>query len=95
MSRMQPSIPVDGEPPIIGRAVFKTLIILAYPPGEGRRYEVFLIHVTAQDINHLHKNNTGFVIFVRTRKYLTVGKRMIVCLIVLDTYIVTGSMPQA
>ena len=82
---MQPSIPVDGESSIIGRAVFKTLIVVAYPPGKGRRNEVFLIHITAQDIDHLHKNNTGFVIFVRTRKYLTVGKRMIVCLVMLAT----------
>lgn len=81
---MQPSIPVDGESSIIGRVVFKALIIVAYPPGKGRRYNVFLIHVAAQNVDHLHKDNAGFLIFVWSGKYLSVGKRVIVSLVVFD-----------
>ena len=61
---MEPSVPVDGNRTIIVRAVLQALVIIADPPGESGGYKILLIHVAAEDIDHLAEDDAGLVVFV-------------------------------
>ena len=81
---MKSSVPVDGNGTIVVRAVLQALVIIADPPGESGGNQVFLIHVTAEDVNHFTENKACFLVFVGAGQHLSVGKRVVITLVMLN-----------
>ena len=69
---VEPSVVIEYDRAVIIRAMLKAFVIVAHPPGEDPGYELFAVHITAEDINHLAEDIAGLLIFVRTWQYLAV-----------------------
>ena len=82
--RVEPSVEIDGERPVVFRAFLKALVIVGDPPGEGGRGQIFAEHAGAERVDHFAEDQPRLRILIRPRKYLPVAQAVAVRAIVLD-----------
>ena len=71
---VRPAVEIRRYPPVIIRHLFQALPVIRHPPGENTSRHMLLIHVGTKHVDHLEKDVSRFLIFIRPREHLPVGQ---------------------
>ena len=82
--RVQPSVKIDRQRPVVSRTGFQAFVVKAHPPGAGLRYQILGEHVRKQHLDHLPEDQLRLLILIRSRKHLPVAQGVAFTLVGLD-----------